>query len=90
MSIPRYLCVCMCVYIYTHTYISHPLYPFTFNGHLGYFHALGIVNSASMNIEVYVSFFFFFFCLFAISWAALAWEPPYAVGAAQEIAYVSF
>ena len=26
------------------------------DGHLGYFHALAIVNSAAMNIVVYVSF----------------------------------
>ena len=39
-----------------------------------------IVNSAAMNIGVYISFYFilFYFCLFAISWAA-----PAAYGGSQ-------
>ena len=44
--------------LYTwHTYILHNLFIHSsVDRHLGCFHILAIVNSASMNIEVHVSF----------------------------------
>ena len=39
------------VYTYHSFFISSSV-----DGHLGYFHVLAIVNSASMNFEVHVSF----------------------------------
>ena len=45
-SIP--LCVCV--------YPLHVLYLFMFNGNLGCFHALAIVNSAAVSVGVHVSF----------------------------------
>ena len=54
-NIPYYsiLCVCVCVCVYTHR--EHLLYPFVC-GHLGFFHVLGVINSAAMNIGVHVCF----------------------------------
>ena len=37
-------------------YVPHFFNPFLCNGHLGCFHVLAIINSASMNIGVHVSF----------------------------------
>ena len=45
------VCVCVCVCVYT----PHLLYP-SVDGHLGYFHFLGIVNNAPMNIGMHMSF----------------------------------
>ena len=36
--------------------MPHLLYPFTVDGHLGWFHVLATVNSAAMNIVVHDSF----------------------------------
>ena len=41
-------CVCIC--------IPHLLYPFLFDGRLGCFHVLTIVNSAAVNTGVHISF----------------------------------
>ena len=43
--------LCVCIYIYT----PHLLYP-SVDGHLGCFHVLAIVNSAAMNIDMYLYF----------------------------------
>ena len=45
-------CVCVCVYVCVYT--PH-LYLFV-SGHIDCFHVLAIANSASVNIEVHVSF----------------------------------
>ena len=47
---------------HTHTHTPpHLLYPSSVNGHLGCFHVLAIVNSAVVNIGMYVSFRIMFF-----------------------------
>ena len=51
-NIPVCVCVCVCVCVSVYTHMPH-LY--SVNGHLGCF-LLAIVNSASVNTEVHVSF----------------------------------
>ena len=41
------MCVCCVYHIFIH---------FSVDGYVGCFHVLAIINSAAMNIEVYVSF----------------------------------
>ena len=48
--------VCVCVYILP--------YPFTIDGHLGYFFILAIVNNTVVNIGVHISFWNSVFILF--------------------------
>ena len=43
------------MYVYIHTYYIFLIYSFV-DGHLGCFHVLAIVNCASINIQVHVSF----------------------------------
>ena len=45
------MCVCVCVCVYHILFIHSSV-----DGQLGCFHVLAIVNSATMNSEVYVSF----------------------------------
>ena len=42
-----------------------PIYLFV-DGHLTCFHVLAIINSATMNMEVQVSFYFIYFFLFCL------------------------
>ena len=54
----------VCVYIYTHT--QHLLYPVVAaDGHLGCFHALAILNGATWNIGMHVSFWISVFIFFS-------------------------
>ena len=48
------MCVCVCVCVCTHTH-THPTSSLSIQ-HLGCFHVLDIVNSATMNTGVHVSF----------------------------------
>ena len=50
------VCVCVCVCVY-HIFFIHLL----INGHLGFFHVLAIVISATMNTGEHVSFWTIFF-----------------------------
>ena len=43
------VCVCVCVCVYTTSLIRSSV-----RGHLGYFHALAIINSAAMNIGMHL------------------------------------
>ena len=51
------MCVCVCIHTHTHTHIYHIFFfhP-SVDGHLGCFHVLAIVNSATVNIRVHISF----------------------------------
>ena len=46
------VCVCVCVCVCVFIYFIHS----SVDGHLGCFYVLVIVNSAEMNIGIYVSF----------------------------------
>ena len=47
----------MCVYVYTYIYIEHNIFIHSsVDGHLSCFSVLTIVNSATLNIGVHVSF----------------------------------
>ena len=52
-----YVCVYIYIYIYTYIYIcTTPSLSIYLSLNIGCFHVLAIVNSASVNIGVYVSF----------------------------------
>ena len=51
----EYFIVCMCMYIHTHTHYIFFIHS-SVNGHLGGFHVLATVNSATMYIGVHVIF----------------------------------
>ena len=54
-----------------HSFLIHS----SADGHLGYFHVLGVVNSAMMNIGVHVSFNSGFLSVFAQQWDCWAvWQ----------------
>ena len=46
----HYIYIWVCVYIYIYI-ISHLLYPFIYDGHLGCFHGLAIVNRVSVSVQ---------------------------------------
>ena len=49
-----YMCVCVCVCVHTHLSIDSSV-----SGHLGSFHVLAMVNSATKNIKIHISYDFF-------------------------------
>ena len=55
-NVSIYVCVCVCMYMYICTHTHHIFIHSSVNAHLGGFHVLAIINSATMNIGVYVSF----------------------------------
>ena len=50
-----YICVCVCVCVYIHTHCIFFIHS-SFGGHVDCFCFLAIVNSAAVNIGLYVSF----------------------------------